>query len=86
MSADGQIAILGNGNQDTQSWYHSQECNILVDDPRVVADLIHQLDSNQSTRIYGKVDEDGVWRDSVTKEALQAPEKVSCFSAIMAMI
>lgn len=23
-SADGHIAILGNGNQDSQSWFHSQ--------------------------------------------------------------
>ena len=24
MSIDGQVAIMGNGNMDTQSWFHSQ--------------------------------------------------------------
>jgi hypothetical protein len=24
MSVDGQIAIIGNGNMDSQSWFHSQ--------------------------------------------------------------
>jgi phosphatidylserine/phosphatidylglycerophosphate/cardiolipin synthase-like enzyme len=30
MSIDGKIAMFGNGNMDTQSWYHSQEANMVV--------------------------------------------------------
>lgn len=86
LSADNQIAIFGNGNQDTQSWYHSQECNVMIDDPIMIKNLIDQLESNQSTRLNGKVDTDGVWRDRITKEALVPPKKVSLLSAIMAMI
>ena len=31
MVVDGHIGIQGNGNQDTQSWYHSQEVNVLTE-------------------------------------------------------
>ncbi|KAK6948631.1 hypothetical protein Daesc_010401 [Daldinia eschscholtzii] len=29
--ADKHIGVVGNGNQDTQSWFHSQEVNLLID-------------------------------------------------------
>lgn len=28
---DDEVLIIGNGNQDSQSWFHSQEVNIMVD-------------------------------------------------------
>ncbi|KAH9952788.1 hypothetical protein BGW80DRAFT_1452006 [Lactifluus volemus] len=63
MAVDDEIAILGNGNQDTQSWFHSQEANIMVDSPELVSAWQRALDANQNTRLYGRVsDSDGVWR------------------------
>ncbi|KAI0050745.1 hypothetical protein FA95DRAFT_1535710 [Auriscalpium vulgare] len=64
MCVDDQIAILGNGNQDTQSWFHSQEINVLVDSPALVAEWLHGINANQNTLQYGRVsDTDGVWRE-----------------------
>ncbi|CAO1634731.1 unnamed protein product [Parajaminaea phylloscopi] len=59
---DGQVAILGSGNQDTQSWFHSQEINVCVDSKQIVAEWDHALRRNQSTGVYGRVDDDGIWR------------------------
>ena len=28
---DDEVLIIGNGNQDSQSWFHSQEVNVMVD-------------------------------------------------------
>jgi len=62
-SVDGEIAIIGNGNQDTQSWFHSQEINLLIDSPSLVGEWLEGLDANQNTGLYGGVDpKDGVWR------------------------
>ncbi|TDL14124.1 hypothetical protein BD410DRAFT_797330 [Rickenella mellea] len=64
MSIDDQIAILGNGNQDTQSWFHSQEINIMIDSPDIVRAMVSGINANQNTSIYGAVGkEDGIWRD-----------------------
>ena len=60
---DEQVVIAGNGNQDAQSWYHSQEVNIMVDSPPLAREWLHALNHNQNTATYGEVDEDGVWRD-----------------------
>lgn len=71
--------------QDAQSWFHSQEANILVDTPAVCKEwadgirgekynsspgfrnvytgLSWSLLANQNTHIYGRLDEDGIWRD-----------------------
>jgi phosphatidylserine/phosphatidylglycerophosphate/cardiolipin synthase-like enzyme len=38
---DDQVAIFGNGNQDTQSWMHSQETNVMIDNKEIVAELMH---------------------------------------------
>jgi hypothetical protein len=73
-------------NRDTQSFMHSQEANVLIDSPQIVSDWMDQLATNQSTHRYGKVDTDGIWRDPVSKEPLAAPERVSCFSAVWAMV
>jgi hypothetical protein len=57
---------------DTQSWFHSQEANIMVDSPELVSTWQHALDANQNTRRCGRVsDSDGVWR-SEDGEVIQA--------------
>lgn len=70
MIVDGHIGIMGNGNQDTQTWYHSQEINIMIDSKEVVTKWIEGIDRNQNTRVYGEASqEDGIWRDKDGKEA-----------------
>ncbi|TNY24646.1 hypothetical protein DMC30DRAFT_345314 [Rhodotorula diobovata] len=86
MSVDGQCAIVGNGNLDSQSFWHSQEANILVDNPQLVADWMDQLRTNQSTHKYGRVDTDGIWRDPTTGEELEKPKSIGCFTAMRAVI
>ncbi|KAI9461909.1 hypothetical protein BJY52DRAFT_1257542 [Lactarius psammicola] len=72
MAVDGQIAILGNGNQDTQSWFHSQEVNVMIDSPELVRAWMSCIEANQNTRLYGRVgDGDGVLRGE-DGEAIQA--------------
>jgi len=41
MIVDEHIGIVGNGNQDTQSWYHSQEINVMLDSPDVCRSWMH---------------------------------------------
>ncbi len=54
---------MGNGNQDTQSWFHSAEVNILVESPPVCEAWMECVRRGQNTGIYGKFDtRDGVWR------------------------
>lgn len=63
--ADGHIGIQGSGNQDTQSWYHSQEINVMIDDEEMCRKWREGIERNQNTAKYGKADmEDGVWRDA----------------------
>ncbi|KAF3311927.1 hypothetical protein TWF173_007599 [Orbilia oligospora] len=62
MVVDGHIGIQGSGNQDTQSWYHSQETNVMIDSEEVVQEWLWGIRSNQNTHIWGRVDNDGVWR------------------------
>ncbi|KZO91603.1 hypothetical protein CALVIDRAFT_541638 [Calocera viscosa TUFC12733] len=61
-AVDDQVGIVGNGNQDTQSWFHSQEINIMVDSPAIVKEWIDGLNANQNTLTFGLVDDDGIWR------------------------
>ncbi|KAI0116887.1 hypothetical protein F4814DRAFT_265862 [Daldinia grandis] len=68
--ADEHIGVVGNGNQDTQSWFHSQEVNILIDSGPICRDWIAGLRRNQNTHLYGGVGgEDGIWRDVDGREA-----------------
>ncbi len=61
---DDQVAILGNGNQDTQSWFHSQEINVMVDSPQLCHEWLEAINRNQNTLVNGKVDDkDGLYRD-----------------------
>ncbi|CAK5279448.1 unnamed protein product [Mycena citricolor] len=64
MIVDEHIGIQGNGNQDTQSWYHSQEINIMFDSATVCQGWIDGLRRVQNTHLYGPLDKtDGIWRD-----------------------
>ncbi|KAH7026337.1 uncharacterized protein B0I36DRAFT_248992 [Microdochium trichocladiopsis] len=70
MIVDESIAIVGSGNQDTQSWYHSQEVNIMLESESVCAAWIDGLRRNQNTHRYGALSqEDGIWRDAEGKQA-----------------
>lgn len=70
MIVDGCIGIMGSGNQDTQTWYHSQEINVLVDSAQICRKWREGIDRNQNTLKYGAASqEDGVWRDADGHEA-----------------
>lgn len=61
--ADEQVAIQGSGNQDTQTWYHSQEVNVMIDSAEVCAVWRAGIERNQNTARYGRATQDGFWRD-----------------------
>ncbi|KAK2067230.1 hypothetical protein P8C59_000988 [Phyllachora maydis] len=62
--ADEHVGVQGSGNQDTQSWFHSQEVNVMVDSAPVCAAWRDGLRRNQNTAAYGALDRAaGVWRD-----------------------
>ncbi|KAI9897785.1 hypothetical protein N3K66_007641 [Trichothecium roseum] len=61
--ADGRVGVQGSGNQDTQSWAHSLEVNVMVDSEEVCRGWIEGAERNQNTRLFGAVAGDGVWRD-----------------------
>jgi phosphatidylserine/phosphatidylglycerophosphate/cardiolipin synthase-like enzyme len=67
--ADEQVAIQGSGNQDTQTWYHSQEVNVMVDSAEVCKVWRAGIERNQNTAKYGRVAEDGYWHDEKGKIA-----------------
>ncbi|KAK4686642.1 hypothetical protein P7C73_g3482, partial [Tremellales sp. Uapishka_1] len=60
---DDEVLIIGNGNQDSQSWFHSQEVNVMLYSKQIVAEMMDTLLLNQNTMKYGLVDTDGIWRD-----------------------
>lgn len=60
---DGAVGIQGSGNQDTQSWFHSQEVNVMIDSRDICEKWREGIDRNQNTRLYGRVADDGIWRD-----------------------
>lgn len=67
--ADGQVAIQGSGNQDTQTWYHSQEVNVMVDSAEVCKVWRAGIERNQNTAKFGRVAQDGYWHDADGKIA-----------------
>lgn len=70
MIVDGHLGIMGNGNQDTQSWYHSQEVNIMVDSAEIVGKWREGVERNQNTGKLGKASNvDGIWRDASGNQA-----------------
>ncbi|KAL5337946.1 hypothetical protein BJX70DRAFT_220708 [Aspergillus crustosus] len=69
MIVDEQVAIQGNGNLDTQSYYHSQEVNLLLDSPLICSTWLAAINRNQNTAKYGLVSPvDGCWHDPKTGE------------------
>ena len=68
MIVDNRIAICGNGNMDTQSWYQSAEVNVLFESRETCEGIIDGLRRCQRTGRYGRVCEDGLWRDAEGKE------------------
>lgn len=62
--ADGCVGVQGSGNQDTQSWFHSQEVNVMVDSEQICAKWREGIERNQNTGQFGRVANDGLWRDS----------------------
>ena len=70
MIVDEHIGIQGNGNQDTQSWFHSQEINVMLDSEQICKAWIDGIRRNQNTHLHGALDkETGVWTDNEGKEA-----------------
>ncbi|KAK6532093.1 hypothetical protein TWF694_003255 [Orbilia ellipsospora] len=64
MIVDERIGIQGSGNQDTQSWFHSQETNCMIESQEVCQSWMKQLAANQNSFKHGLgSDIDGVWRD-----------------------
>ncbi|KAJ4265269.1 hypothetical protein NW762_004554 [Fusarium torreyae] len=61
---DDSVGIQGSGNQDTQSWFHSQEINVMVDSPEICRKWREGIDRNQNTKQFGRVAKDGIWRDA----------------------
>ena len=60
---DDHVGIQGSGNQDTQSWYHSQEINIMLDSKDVCLKWREGIERNQNTARFGVAAKDGIWRD-----------------------
>lgn len=44
---------------DTQSWFHSQEVNVMVDSPSLVNEWMENIATNQNTGKYGLTNEHG---------------------------
>lgn len=75
MIVDEHLAIQGSGNQDTQSWYHSQEVNVMIDSSLVCGKWLEGIRQNQNTHLYGKVEKDGAnagcWIDPDTRDQVE---------------
>ncbi|KAM0328186.1 hypothetical protein ACHAQA_005593 [Verticillium albo-atrum] len=66
--ADERVGVVGSGNQDTQSWAHSQEGNVMIDSPEICRSWIDALRRNQNTGLFGRLQSDGIWRGEDGKE------------------
>jgi hypothetical protein len=91
MIVDSHLGIQGNGNQDTQSWFHSMEVNIMIDSRAICNDWLEQLRRNQNTQLYGMASqEDGIWRDEDGKEVEGAigkdPGKLSWVKGVVGAV
>jgi phosphatidylserine/phosphatidylglycerophosphate/cardiolipin synthase-like enzyme len=88
--ADEQVAIQGSGNQDTQTWYHSQEVNVMVDSAEVCKVWRTGIERNQNTAKFGRVAQDGYWYDAngkIAKGTTQSNGGVSAvFQGAMGML
>ena len=60
----GQVVGSSEDIVDAQSWYHSQEINVMVDSTEVIADWRAAIENNQNTAIHGMIDSsDGLYHD-----------------------
>ncbi|OAX81244.1 hypothetical protein ACJ72_04416 [Emergomyces africanus] len=72
MIIDEHIAIQGSGNLDTQSIFHSQETNVLLDSAEVCQTWLRGINKNQNTATYGAVSsQDGCWHDPMTGDMVE---------------
>eukprot|EP01111_Echinosteliopsis_oligospora_P016142 TRINITY_DN6593_c0_g1_i1.p1 TRINITY_DN6593_c0_g1~~TRINITY_DN6593_c0_g1_i1.p1 ORF type:complete len:511 (+),score=110.86 TRINITY_DN6593_c0_g1_i1:62-1594(+) len=55
LSADGQIAMMGSGNMDTQTWFHSQEVNVVIDSALLVKEWTDLFEAFQKTTTSGLI-------------------------------
>ncbi|KAG9315842.1 hypothetical protein JVU11DRAFT_3491 [Chiua virens] len=62
MIIDDAVGIAGNGNQDTQSWYHSQEVNVMIDNAAVCKDWRDTIRRVQNTHLH-ELQKDGIYLD-----------------------
>ena len=69
MIADDHVGVQGSGNQDTQSWYQSQEVNVMIDSEAVCMSWKEGIERNQNTAMYGRAKLDGCWYDEEGKIA-----------------
>ncbi|KIO19123.1 hypothetical protein M407DRAFT_16170 [Tulasnella calospora MUT 4182] len=83
MIIDDAVGIQGNGNQDAQSWYHSQEVNVMIDSPLICKEWVEGLRRSQNTHLYGEVQKDGVWRD---KDGTPLPDSTGITSGPKGLI
>ncbi|KAH9919315.1 uncharacterized protein B0H18DRAFT_1028289 [Fomitopsis serialis] len=63
MVIDDEVGIMGNGNQDVQSWYHSSEVNVMVDSHTICREWLDSIERVQNTHLH-RVGHDGVYRDA----------------------
>ncbi len=56
MAVDLQVCIMGSGNMDTQSWFHSQETNVMVDSQQAARQWRNIFEQNQNTYQHGRID------------------------------
>jgi len=51
--------MVGSGNMDTQSWFHSQETNVMVDSPALVREWMEVFARNQNSGKLGLTNPEG---------------------------
>ncbi|KAJ5287274.1 hypothetical protein N7478_002960 [Penicillium angulare] len=69
MIIDEHVAIQGNGNLDTQSFFHSQEINVMIDSSLICKAWLEAINRNQNTAKYGAASsEDACWHDPSSGE------------------
>ncbi|KAH7925600.1 hypothetical protein BV22DRAFT_1033871 [Leucogyrophana mollusca] len=82
MIVDDIVGIQGNGNQDTQSWFHSQEVNVMIDSPAVCREWRDGIRRNQNTQ-YHRLGNDGIYRDTDGNELTDSTGVTSGFKGVV---
>jgi len=59
MSVDDEFVIFGSGNQESQSWFHSREADVLVDDVKTTKKILARLFDSQQTLTHCFHDDNG---------------------------